>query len=96
MPKKLTGGTPRFFAALEDTTSTNSHPKKIAERVSVELGLMDDKVAEILSGIEEGDPIVVIGQSNLKDGASIRTREMLPPEPKEAADKKEADTEEAG
>ena len=69
-------------------------PKMAAERVSVELGLVDEQLAEIVKGIDVGDQIVVIGQSNLKDGALIRTPEMLPDEPK-SEDAKEEGTEEA-
>jgi membrane fusion protein (multidrug efflux system) len=71
----------------DDDASELDIPKKSAKRMSIELGLVDDTSAEVLSGIAQGDLIVVIGQSNLKDGASIRTPEML----KEAEEKAAAE-----
>jgi membrane fusion protein (multidrug efflux system) len=70
-------------------------PKMAAERVAVELGLMDDQLAEVITGVELGESIVVIGQSNLMDGALIRTPEMLPPSEK-SAEKDADEPEEAG
>jgi multidrug efflux pump subunit AcrA (membrane-fusion protein) len=53
-------------------------PAEVAERVDVGVGLADALTAEILSGVSEGDRIVVVGQATLKDGARVR-------EPKPAA-----------
>lgn len=64
-------------------------PRKKAKRVGVELGLSDSQSSEILSGVEEGTIVVVVGQGNLLDGASIRTPEMI-----EEAKKKDAEAEE--
>ena len=49
----------------------------VAERVPVDVGLVDDVHAEIVEGIRVGDKVVVVGQSNLKDGAPIKTPDMI-------------------
>ena len=49
----------------------------VAERVPVELGLVDNERAEVVDGVLIGDKIIVIGQSNLKDGAPVKTAEMI-------------------
>lgn len=46
--------------------------EEAAKRVRVELGLQDDERAELLSGVNEGDEIVVSGQAGLKDGGLIQ------------------------
>lgn len=75
-------------------------PRKKAKRIGVELGLSDSVSSEILFGVEEGALVVVVGQGNLLDGASIRTPEMIEKakqkdaEEKAAADK-EAETDDA-
>lgn len=48
-------------------------PKTVASRTRVELGLVDEQWAEVKKGLSEGDEVVVVGQSNLRDGARIRT-----------------------
>ncbi|TNE86897.1 MAG: efflux RND transporter periplasmic adaptor subunit [Deltaproteobacteria bacterium] len=47
----------------------------IAERVALEVGLTDAEYVEVLDGVKVGDEIVVVGQSNLRDGAPILTPE---------------------
>ncbi len=49
----------------------------VAERVTVDVGLVDDTRAEIVDGLRLGDRVVVVGQSALKDGAPIQTPEMV-------------------
>lgn len=44
----------------------------IAERVPVNLGLVDDHFAEVLEGVKVGDQLIVVGQSHLRDGARVR------------------------
>ncbi|TVQ88794.1 MAG: efflux RND transporter periplasmic adaptor subunit [Deltaproteobacteria bacterium] len=44
----------------------------VAERVRIELGLVDDDHAEIVRGIQPGDEVIVLGQSALRDGARVR------------------------
>ena len=47
----------------------------VAERVAVDLGLSDDEQAEVISGIEAGDLIVVKGQRSLQHGQTVRILE---------------------
>lgn len=47
----------------------------VAERIAVEIGLSDDEQAEVLSGIEPGDLIVVKGQRSLQHGQAVRVLE---------------------
>lgn len=42
-----------------------------ARRVRVELGLQDAERSEIAKGVAPGDPVIVAGQTGLKDGAKI-------------------------
>ncbi|MDH3745491.1 MAG: efflux RND transporter periplasmic adaptor subunit [Acidobacteriota bacterium] len=43
-----------------------------AERRIVTLGLEEDDLVEALSGLEEGDQVIVAGQGGLKDGSPIK------------------------
>jgi membrane fusion protein (multidrug efflux system) len=47
----------------------------IAERRAVEIGLSDDTHAEIVSGVEPGESVVVKGQRSLQHGQPIRVLE---------------------
>ncbi len=47
-------------------------PRWVAKRTEVQTGLGDPDRIEITGGLAEGARIVVVGQSNLKDGARIR------------------------
>lgn len=51
-------------------------PDFVAERVPLELGLLDDRSAEIEGGLDAGDAVIVVGQSALRDGASVLTPAM--------------------
>lgn len=44
----------------------------VAKRKNLQTGLTDDLSIEVLSGLSLGDQVVVVGQSNLKEGARIR------------------------
>jgi membrane fusion protein (multidrug efflux system) len=55
-------GPPRVFVATDGTAR---------ERL-VELGLSNGGYVEVLSGVEPGDQVVVIGQGALKEGAVVR------------------------
>jgi len=44
----------------------------VARRHPVELGLGDDDVVEVLSGIDLGAQIITVGQSHLRDGGRVR------------------------
>jgi membrane fusion protein, multidrug efflux system len=43
-----------------------------AERRPVVTGLTSQGLVEIVSGVEEGDPVVVVGNHDLRDGATVR------------------------
>ncbi|MBK7760171.1 MAG: efflux RND transporter periplasmic adaptor subunit [Deltaproteobacteria bacterium] len=47
-------------------------PYRVARKVPVELGLSDEDTTEIVSGLNPGDEVVVVGQANLRDGARVR------------------------
>ena len=87
----------KFFGSSEESSESAEEDKGdgmldepeekfVAERCAVERGLVDTKLVEILSGVEVGDDIVVVGQSNLRDGARIRTAEMSVADSEEQAD----------
>jgi multidrug efflux pump subunit AcrA (membrane-fusion protein) len=42
-----------------------------AQRIDVEVGISDDRFTEIRSGLSEGDSVVVVGQSNLRQGIPV-------------------------
>jgi membrane fusion protein (multidrug efflux system) len=48
-------------------------PEFVAKRLEPKVGLVDGDTAEILSGLAPGDPLVVLGQSALRDGSPIET-----------------------
>ncbi|MBN1335380.1 MAG: efflux RND transporter periplasmic adaptor subunit [Deltaproteobacteria bacterium] len=47
-------------------------PKRVAKKIDLQLGFLDVEVAEVLSGLAEGDLVVTVGQETLRDGARIR------------------------
>jgi multidrug efflux pump subunit AcrA (membrane-fusion protein) len=48
-----------------------------AERRVVEVGFEDAAKAQILSGLEDGEPVVVQGQRSLKHGAPLKIMDAL-------------------
>lgn len=48
-----------------------------AEQRPVDIGLINENRVEILSGVEEGETIVIAGQSNLTDGAKVEVVNRL-------------------
>lgn len=56
-------------------------PAFVAARTTLQVGLMDEDAVEVLGGVDEGAEVVVVGQSNLKDGARIRAADGLRAEP---------------
>ncbi len=60
-----------------DSDTEDTGPKFIAERVVITVGLMDNTWAEITEGMALDDEVVVVGQSNLRDSAPIRTPAMV-------------------
>ncbi|MCP4806833.1 MAG: efflux RND transporter periplasmic adaptor subunit [Proteobacteria bacterium] len=68
-------------------------PYRIARKVPVEVGFVDDELAEITSGLDEGDLVLSIGHVNLRDEARVRLPEdpVLEQEDEDEADEDEAD-----
>jgi membrane fusion protein (multidrug efflux system) len=60
----------------EDEDEDDDPDRHVAERVAVKLGLVDDHFAEVLQGVEEGDQLIVVGQSHLRDGARVRVNDQ--------------------
>lgn len=60
-----------------DSDTEDTGPKFVAERVVITVGLMDNDWAEITEGLDLDDEVVVVGQSNLRDGAPVRTPAMV-------------------
>lgn len=44
----------------------------VARRVTVEVGQVEDELVEVVSGVADGDKVVVFGANRLKDGAKTR------------------------
>ncbi len=59
-----------------DEEDPDALPRYVAQRVSVKLGLVDSVSAEVAQGIELGDKVITVGQSNLRDEAPVRTPAM--------------------
>ena len=70
----------------DSEADSDAGPRWVAERVPVEVGLMDTEWAEVTSGIDAGDDVIVIGQSNLRDGAPVRTPDMAAATPRSPED----------
>jgi len=51
---------------------------QVAERRVIELGFTDDSHAEILSGLKDGEEVVVRGQRSLKHGMPVRVLDDQP------------------
>ncbi len=51
-------------------------PRFVAERRILQTGLIDTDWVEVEAGVAPGEPIVVVGQSNLKAGARVLTAAM--------------------
>ncbi len=60
----------------EDEEAEEALYDLVSERIPVELGLVDDAHAEILGGLLPGDQVIVVGQTNLRDGAPVLTPEQ--------------------
>ncbi len=52
-----------------------------AHRRAVVVGLVSEEEAQIVSGVREGEKVVVKGQDELPDGASVTIEEAEEPEP---------------
>ncbi|MBW1877483.1 MAG: efflux RND transporter periplasmic adaptor subunit [Deltaproteobacteria bacterium] len=85
--------------AAADTDEEEEELKSdwIAERVVVGVGLVDALSVEVLEGVQPGDNVVVVGQSNLKDGAAVLTPALkAESEARKAAAEAAAGSEEGG
>jgi membrane fusion protein (multidrug efflux system) len=63
----------------------DASPGHVAARTVIQIGLVDEDGVEVTSGLDEGAQVVVIGQSNLKDGARVRASEGIRVEAVESA-----------
>lgn len=73
-------------AEPENDEKKSEGPEFVAKRVEPKVGIVDGDTAEILSGLAIGDPLIVLGQSALRDGAPVET----PDQHKIRLEKKEA------
>lgn len=64
----------------EDEAEEPREPGFVADRVLVTLGLSDLDSAEVVEGVAVGDQVVVVGHTNLADGARIRLPSEEPAE----------------
>ena len=71
-------GDQRYAFVIQDTVAT---------KTLLDIGFSDRDNVEILSGIEEGAQVIVVGQEGLKDKARIKivTEDLLPEEEEEAS-----------
>ncbi len=60
-------GEERFVYLLEETTEEQK-----AKRQTIELGLVKGDVAEVRSGLQPGDKLIVSGVQKLKDGTAVK------------------------
>ncbi|NCG21455.1 MAG: hypothetical protein GWP91_20785 [Rhodobacterales bacterium] len=82
----LFGGGDEEVSADADKEDEEDQRFHVADRVAVELGLLDHDLAQVMSGLENGDRIIVVGQSHLRDGARVRDVEEPVPEKDEKDD----------
>jgi membrane fusion protein (multidrug efflux system) len=64
-------------------------PRRVVERVNLNLGYTDAGLAEVTSGLEQGDLIIVVGGDNLRPDAEVK----LPGDPKPKKPKKKDEDE---
>ena len=65
-------GKPSIFVVQGEGDATT------ASRRAVTLGFSEDDLVEVLSGAESGERAIVVGQTTLRDGATIRIHEVPP------------------
>ncbi len=66
----LDGARPSLYRIVERPVEGGT--RSVAERITPETGLRGDERVEILAGLQQGDLVVVAGQSALRDGAEVR------------------------
>lgn len=76
-------------------------PYRIARKVPVELGFVNDDVAEIVGGVDVDEAVVIVGHDNLRDEARVRLPgdprlEDVVPEDDEEGEGGEEDEDEGG
>lgn len=52
-------------------------PKKKAQKVIIRPGYVNERLVEVTEGLEGGERLIVVGQSNLRDGARVETPELM-------------------
>lgn len=67
-------------------------PRRVVERRALEIGFMDPDRIEVTSGLESGEPVVVVGNANLREGAAVRLPED--PAPRASGEKKDEEKDE--
>ena len=93
---------PGFFARLlnrgegegedDDFDPWEGVPRREADKATLVLGFSDPQLVEVVEGLAEGDPVVVVGNASLRDGTAIRLvgdpeLKEKPKEPKDGEDK---------
>lgn len=75
-------------------------PRRVAKKARLEVGFTDPDKVEVVSGLEEGDVVVTVGNASLRDDALLRLPDDPMPEPEEdegdEAAAKSGDTPDAG
>ncbi|MBT3224062.1 MAG: hypothetical protein HN348_33760 [Proteobacteria bacterium] len=77
------------FATTEapEEPEDDDEEKWVAKRIPIDRGLVDSDFVEILDGLTAGEQVIVVGQSNLRDGARVRTSDMAAKKSKADEDK---------
>jgi membrane fusion protein (multidrug efflux system) len=65
------GGREYIFLASEESTAT---------RLELVKGFSNNRIVEVLSGVDSEDHVIVVGQSGIKDGAKIKILNQFPTE----------------
>jgi hypothetical protein len=62
------------YDEISEGTEKTENLSYMAQKTEIELGYIDTKVVEVLSGLEIGDEIVTIGNTNLRQGTPIQMK----------------------
>lgn len=55
----------------DDETSVYVVSEGEVSRRRIEVGIVSDKRAEVLAGLEDGEPVVIVGQTSIRDGSKV-------------------------
>ncbi len=78
---------PRSAVITEDTESNVFViDKGVAHRTPVDVGYTDGGAVQIVDGLKEGESVVTVGQTSLKDGAKVQIVSAGPASPADVAD----------